>query len=253
VPGFEERYNYLYPILRPVLRIIWRNAQKVIAISGEHQRLALQTMPGLDIPIMYNGVEIDVFHPRGEPKSNESINILCVGRLIERKGQHYLINAFAALKHTTRQPVHLTLVGTGDFESQLRSIAKDLDLRDSITFKGFVPREIMPEVYRDADIFVLPSQSEGMSIALLEAMASGLPLVVTNTGGVKELVEDQENGLIIPWADTDALSQALKDLVEDPGKRKEFHRKNLVKVKSFSWDTIVEQYLSLFYKLVESG
>ena len=79
-----------------------------------------------------------------------------------------------------------------------------------VTFAGFVPREDMPAVYRKADIFVLPSAHEGMSIALLEAMASGLPVIVTDTGGTTELVNHGRNGEIVPWGDTRALSKALR-------------------------------------------
>lgn len=247
VPGFEARYNYLYPFLKPVLRIIWRNAEQVIAISQEHQRLALETMPNLQIPIVFNGVETDVFHPAGELKAAGPINILCVGRLIERKGQHHLIKAFASLKKSTQHSIHLTLVGTGDFEPELKKLTGDLGIREAVTFQGFVPREAMPGVYRAADIFVLPSQSEGMSIALLEAMASGLPVVVTNAGGVKELIQPMENGMVISWADIGSLQAALQQLIEDTSLRKKFSHNNIENARKLGWDQITRQYLALFH------
>ena len=249
VPGFEARYNYLYPFLKPVLRIIWRNAARVIAISEEHQQLALKTMPDLNIPIVFNGVEIDDFYPSGDLKTSGAVNILCVGRLIERKGQHHLLEAFALLKKSIQQPLHLTLAGTGDFEPELHRLVSNLGIADSVTFRGFVPRDSMPAVYRDADIFVLPSQSEGMSIALLEAMASGLPVVVTNAGGVKELIKPMENGLVISWADIESLQAALQQLIENPTLRDQFGKNNVRRAKELGWDQITQQYLELFHAI----
>jgi len=246
VPGFEARYNYLYPFIKPILRLIWRNAESVIAISEEHKRLALETMPTLDIQIIHNGIDPEEFSPSREPKLETQINFLCVGRLIERKGQHHLIQAVAELRESLQKPLHLNLVGTGDFELKLKQLAVRLGVDDLVTFMGFVPREHMPDVYRKAHIFVLPSENEGMSIALLEAMASGLPVVVTDTGGTKELIKTSINGFVIPWADTEALKISLQRLIEDTSLRKKFGQKNAKIAKNYGWENITKQYLGLF-------
>jgi glycosyltransferase involved in cell wall biosynthesis len=104
VPGFEARYNYLYPILKPCLRAIWRNATVVTASSQQHRHLAWQTLPDLDIAIINNGVDIQQFHPPAESGQKAEINILCVGRLIERKGQHHLLQAYANLRAIASYP-----------------------------------------------------------------------------------------------------------------------------------------------------
>ncbi|GIV96211.1 MAG: 1,2-diacylglycerol 3-glucosyltransferase [Herpetosiphonaceae bacterium] len=249
VPGFEARYNYLYPFLRPILRIIWGKASVVTAISRKHEQLARQTMPDLNIPIIYNGVETDVFIP-AETRSGP-INVLCVGRLIERKGQHHLLRAFARLQQ--QLPNHLlvlTLVGTGDFEPTLKHLAYDLGIIDSVHFTGFVSREEMPALYRSADIFVLPSQNEGMSIALLEALASGLPVVVTDTGGTDELVTPGINGLVVGWADVEALVAALQKLIEDENLRRRMGTASRQVALRFSWRNITEQYVDLMARSI---
>jgi glycosyltransferase involved in cell wall biosynthesis len=244
VPGFEARYNYLYPVLKPILRRIWSGAAVVTASSREHQRLAHQTMPGLEIPVIPNGVDISTFRPADEPRRAPEINIVCVGRLIERKGQHHLLRAFANLHAQCNCPITLTLVGTGDAENSLHGVANDLGVADAVTFTGFVPRHDMPMLYRRADIFVLPSQNEGMSIALLEAMASGLPVVVTDTaGGTTELVQDEVNGYVVPWADVWALTRALAMLVNDKEGRSHMGCNSRRMVKSFSWSFLTQKYL----------
>jgi phosphatidyl-myo-inositol dimannoside synthase len=244
VPGFEARYNSLYPFLKPVLRRVWRRAAVVTAISKKHQLLALRTMPSLSIPIVYNGVDAATFYPR-TTRTTAEINILCVGRLIERKSQHHLLRAFARLRASSRRPVRLTLAGTGDEEDSLRRLAAELSLNGDAAFLGLVPHDSMPDVYRGADIFVLPSHSEGMSIALLEALASGLPVVVTNTGGTAELVQESTNGIIVPWADVSALAEALKRLVEDEDTRLRMGLESRRIAKRFGWESLVDNYLGL--------
>jgi glycosyltransferase involved in cell wall biosynthesis len=246
VPGFEARYNYLYPALKPILRRIWSGAAVVTASSKEHQRLAHQTMPDLEIPVIPNGVDTRTFRPANGPRRAPEVNIVCVGRLIERKGQHHLLRAFADAHAQCNSPITLTLVGTGDAEDSLHCVANDLGVADAVTFTGFVPRNDMPAVYRQADIFVLPSQNEGMSIALLEAMASGLPVVVTDTaGGTAELVEHEVNGYVVPWADVLALTRALAMLVHDKEGRFHMGCNSRRMVKPFSWSVLTRKYLEL--------
>ncbi len=110
-----------------------------------------------------------------------------MARLIERKGQQLLIQAVHELR---RQGVELTLelVGTGDAEAAYRSLAQGLGVSGQVNFRGYIPREEIPAVYAAAHVFVLPSYNEGMSVATLEAMAAGLPVMVSRTGGIAELV-----------------------------------------------------------------
>jgi glycosyltransferase involved in cell wall biosynthesis len=251
VPGFEARYNYLYPVLKPFLRRIWGNAAAVTAISQEHQRLANETMPQLEIPIIYNGVDLDAFQPADEPRQGPEVEILCVGRLIERKGQHLLLQAFSRLRRDSACPVSLKLVGTGDAEDSLRSLAADLDVADAVNFTGFVSRADMPNVYRQADIFALPSQNEGMSIALLEAMASGLPVVVTDTGGTLELVQQGTNGFVVSWADVSALTTVLARLVQDGQTRHQYGIESRRTAIRFAWSAAAKEYVELCAQIAD--
>ena len=244
VPGFEERYEHLYPVLTPIIRRIWRRAGAVTAISAEQAALARRTMPELKLVTIPNGVDTEAFSPIGR-KGHEEVNIVCAARLIERKGQHHLLEALARLQGCSRRPVRVTLVGTGDAERTLRDLAARLRIAQAVTFAGYVPRERMPERYHSADLFVLPSQHEGMSIALLEAMASGLPVVVTQTGGTDELVTKGFNGDIVPWSDVEALTQALRNLVEDDRMRVRFGEESRRRVTRFGWPALAAKYLDL--------
>jgi glycosyltransferase involved in cell wall biosynthesis len=252
VPGFEDRYNALYPILKPLLRQIWRNASAVIAITSEQERMARRTLSSLDTVIIPNGVDTHLFSPAEQFQGAQPINILCVGRLIERKGQQHLLEAFAQLRTRATAPLHLTLVGAGDAEGELRQRAARLGLAHDVTFTGVVSRERMPDVYRAAHIFVLPSQNECFSIALLEALASGLPIVVTQPATGTRFFRPEANGLIVPWADVPALTDALSTLVHNEPLRQTMGRNNRELAHRFSWPTITRQYLDLCLQISTS-
>ncbi|MGQ0736160.1 MAG: glycosyltransferase [Acidobacteriota bacterium] len=244
VPGFERRYRLLYPLLRPVLRRIWRHAESVVAISEEMAALARQTDPHVTCAVVPNGVDATVFHPVSTRASN-TVHVLSVGRLIERKGHHHLLRAFASLMGRLDDEVRLTLVGTGDAESALRALVDDLRLGDRVTFAGVVARERMPAIYRDADVFVLPSDREGMSIALLEALASGLPAVVTAHGGTEGLVVDGVNGYTVAPGDVPALAEALARLLGERHRWPAMGASSRQLATTLSWTSYAERYLAL--------
>lgn len=252
VPGFEARYNTIYPVLKPILRRVWADAAYVTAISEAHRDLAHQLMPHLPIPIIYNGVDDRSFTPRTS-RPEGPIHLICVGRLIERKGQHHLLEAFAQLRAGRAEPLRLTFVGTGDAEDQLKGLAAGLGIAEDVSFLGFVAREAMPAVYHTADLFVLPSQSEGMSIALLEAMAAGLPVVVSDTGGTSELVRADQNGQIVPWADVPALVAALARMLAQRERWGAMGAASRATALQFRWEAVAQEYLDLCGRTARRG
>jgi glycosyltransferase involved in cell wall biosynthesis len=116
---------------------------------------------------------------------------------------------------------------------------------------GFVPREEMPDVYGRADIFVLPSFNEGMSVALLEAMASGLPVIVTPTGGTDELLDG--NGLLVPWADVAALADAFGNLLASSALRAALGQKSRELALKRTWPDAAQAYLDLCRRVAAEG
>ncbi|MBA3947410.1 MAG: glycosyltransferase [Herpetosiphonaceae bacterium] len=244
VPGFEARYQSIYPLLRPLLWFIWHRAAAVTASSLQHQQLAQRMAPRLAIPIVPNGVDTDLFYPADH--CSEVLTFVCVGRLIERKGQQHLLQAFAQLQaQLPARPMRLDLIGTGDAEAGFKQQAAKLGLGSSVRFRGCIDRAEMPYVYREADVFVLPSQNEGMSIALLEAMASGLPVVVTDTGGTDELVMAGTNGLVTEWADVGGLCVAMRRLAEDTALRQQMSQANRAVGLTMAWKEMAKKYLTV--------
>jgi glycosyltransferase involved in cell wall biosynthesis len=250
VPGFEARYAWLYPALSPLIRVVWREARAVIAISNAHRALATAFMPDVPIHIIHNGVDLEAFDTTRGQVSGRPSRILCSGRLIERKGQHHLLEAFARLRQEAHIDAQLILAGTGDMEDALQDQARRLGIGSHVRFLGYVERERMPKVYADADLFVLPSQSEGMSMALLEAMAAGLPVIVTDTGGSEELVSDRVNGRIVQWGDIDALFTAMADCLSGAAQLQSMGAASRSRARHFSWGEITRQYLDLLERAI---
>jgi phosphatidylinositol alpha-1,6-mannosyltransferase len=249
IPGFENRYRWLYPVLTPAVRRIWAGARAVIAkCEGERQQCQA-VFPGLPVTLIPNAVDAGLFQPSNAPRSeSEAVRILSVGRLIERKGQQHLIEATRLLRDRGQAGFEVVLAGTGDGEAALKAQVAQAGLQDVVRFLGFVPREEMPNVYAAADLFVLPSFNEGMSVALLEAMASGLPVVVTPTGGTEELLDG--NGCIVPWADATALADALGKLIGSPRLRAAQGQRSRELALKHTWPDVAQAYLDLCRQVV---
>jgi glycosyltransferase involved in cell wall biosynthesis len=249
IPGHERRYGWLYPLLTPILRAIWRGAERVIAkCEREADSIrAVDSRPRLTL--IPNGVDTRAFQPGGAlldggPRSGlhrGPLKMICVARLIEHKGQRYLIEA---VRHLTDRGLDTTLdlVGTGDAEPEYRRLAESLGVAERVRFAGYVPREQIAARYAAAHVFVLPSFNEGMSVATLEAMASGLPVVVTRTGGTDELVDEGVNGFSYAWGDWPQMEQYLGHLSQNSEALHRMGAASRSKAEQFSWDAAAQHF-----------
>jgi len=143
--------------------------------------------------------------------------LLIVGRLVPLKGHRYLLSALAGLRRARRDVV-LLVVGDGPLRDSLRRSVEALDLKDATRFLGG-RQGLVEETLGAADIVVVPSLSEGFGLVALEAMAAGRPCVASRTGGLPEIVADDDSGILVPPGDVNALTAALDRLVSNPGLR----------------------------------
>jgi phosphatidylinositol alpha-1,6-mannosyltransferase len=248
IPGFERRYRAVYAVLCPLIRIIWRGAERVVAKSDVELEMIRILDHKANVSLIHNGVDLSTFKPGDAVPDKGPLRLLCVGRLIERKGQHYLIDA---VKRLTDEGIDVTLdlVGMGDAKAANQAQVEALGLQDRVRFLGYVPREEIARYYAIAHVFVLPSYNEGMSVALLEAMAAGLPVVVTRTGGTEELVDPGVNGLIFNWADSDTLAHQLRRLATNRDLARKMGIASRIIAARFSWGTAAARYIEIFWKL----
>ena len=157
-----------------------------------------------------------------------------------QKGQVYLIEAARALRRT-HPDLHFLLVGGGDDEAMLRALAADLD---NLTFEGFV--ENVGDYLAAMDLFVLPSNREGIGSILFDAMERHLPIIATRVGGVPDIVHDGENGILIEPARSDRLRDAIVAMCSDPARARELGARGAEVAKRYTASAMCDKYLELY-------
>lgn len=251
IPGFQDRFALVYKVIGPFLKVIWNNAEALIANSEGLQKMALDFYNRNEVGIINNGVDITKFYPdesKSHVKDVEEINILFVSRLIERKGLQYIIPKLRELQKVSGKKIHLTIVGDGPYRKDLEKLAMENDCERMITFEGQKEKDELLFFYQNADIFILPSKKEGMPNVVLEAMASGLPIIMTPCEGSKELVVD--NGYI---TQIDDMGDRILDLCIYKDKRIKMAQNSLVHVyKNFQWESIGNKYIELMKDIVDN-
>jgi glycosyltransferase involved in cell wall biosynthesis len=197
--------------------------------------------------------EKDIAAPAGF-LSEESFVVGTVGRLAAVKDQASLIRAFKLLLDNNpeiQSDLRLIIAGDGPLKTELERLVAELQIEKSVWMTG--DRSDIPDILRLFDLFVLPSLGEGISNTILEAMATGLPIVATDVGGTPELVEDGINGRLVPPEDPSALMSGLQECVRDREQLDSMGAASLDKIKmQFNWQETVEQYLSVYDGLLGS-
>lgn len=195
-------------------RLALRGVQRFIAVSDDCAD-RLRASLGADasrVVVVHNGIALDRFEPsRTGRQSRTRDTVLTVGRLDEKKGHRFLLDAMARLPD-----LHLVLAGDGPERAALEARARDLGIDSRIAFVGW--RDDVPALLSACDVFVLPSLAEGHPLSVLEAMAAARPVVASDVGGTREAVENGETGLLVPPADPVALADALHAVLGDPSR-----------------------------------
>ena len=259
VHGFafhEESNPIILYIFTQLERLASHWCDKIVTVSNFHKEWALKLKIGnknkvIAIP---NGINVERITPN-LPKeeflkqlglSQDVFIILTMGRLAPQKGIEYLLRAIPIIKLEISKPFKVLIVGEGPLRTHLENLAKKLDITNDVLFLGF--RSDIGNLLNIADIVVLPSLWEGLSIALLEAMAAGKPIITTNISSNKEvLIDNGYAGLIVPKRNSAALSEAIlklydnRNLAIELGKRAKevFYRK-------YAEENMINKYLELY-------
>ena len=247
VPGANARLKLDYKILGPlVFKPIWRNASALVACSGGLKERATNFLPSAQIEVIPNGVDVQRFHPAERQRDSDALRLLTVGRLSVTKRLGLLIEAVELLGRRGCD-VRLTVVGGGALESQLRQLLREKDARHAITLLGRRDASQMPELYQQHDVFVSASMQEGMSNAMLEAMATGLPIITTRCEGVDELIAD--NGVVVDDSQPATLAAAVERLAGNRSALKAMSDAARIRAERFSWRAAADQYVALYSRL----
>ena len=250
VPGYNERLGFLdRTLFKHISRVVWRQARVVTANSRNLRRLAERTCSDRPIEIIYNGVVSSAAPPA---KKRSDCNLLFAGRLIKRKGVASLLMALEKLvaEHVwSRAPYRLTIAGDGPERTRLERLVSEANLESYVSFVGAVDDVYLKKLYREAHVFVVPSQAESLSNVVLEAMAAGLPVITTDTG-VAEILDG--NGMVVATDDAAQIAEAVKCYVGDPDLRDEHGRRSREIAEMFSWRDTAEAYVRLYERIVPS-
>jgi len=180
--------------------------------------------------------------------SEDTLLVGAVGRLHPQKGLTDLLAAIAQVRVHV-YPIRLLLIGDGELRSELEAQARLLGLSDIVTFAGI--RMDVPEILAALDVFAFPSLWEGLPLAVLEAMAAGLPVVATRVGGIPEAVEDGVTGLLVPPRDPEALAEAIITLLQDRERAVAMGQAGRARVEGyFSVERMVQQTEALYEELI---
>lgn len=242
VPGFRPYdFNIYHKLMSPFLRIIWRDASAVVANSKGLRDLAQKFDSRFEISVIPNGANVKTFNR--ENREWTPARLLSVGRLVHQKGFDLAMHALAGLQDVQWQ---WKIVGDGPLMHMLKSLADELGILDRITFTGWQSQEQLMGHYERANLFVFPSRHEGMPNAVLEAMATGLPVIASHIAGNEELVVDGVTGLLVPPENIAPLRDALQRTISDPSLRERMGKASRQRVEeSYTWDNTTRQYALL--------
>ena len=222
-PGFKRR-GMLGGLLRKELqRAIGKGASAIAGIGFEAVEVYSALFPRLrvfNIPYYCDLAHFKTAARDRLARTKKTIDILFSGQLIERKGVDVLIKSFTNIAEKVPD-LRLLLLGTGPDCEALKSMVP-LALHDRVRFLGFQQPDVIPDIFAAADLFVLPSRYDGWGVVVNEALGSGLPIIVTDRVGARDLVKNGSNGFITPTGDVDILAQALLQLAQDSKLRKAF-------------------------------
>lgn len=181
--------------------------------------------------VIYPGVDDDRFHPDADPAFSSDVPaILFVGRFVRSKGVFDLLSAVERLE----RPVRVHLVGTGQTDA-VREARRTKGLEDAVTVEGELPHVELPRYYAAAEVFCLPTHAESFGMANLEAMACGTPVVTSDLPGVREYVENGENGLLATAGDPIDIADKLRLLLESPERRAIMGARARERALAYTW------------------
>ena len=249
-------------ILRYIQRTVLKNCDVCTVNSNATRNELIRRFPEFKnkIRIIPMGVDTNLFKPKNIKnkfkKYKNFKTILFVGRLSEQKGIQYIIESIPSINKKIKN-IKLLIVGEGTYKKELTRTIKKLNLESKVEFKGALPKNELVDYYNLADVVVMPSLAgrtgtEGQGLVLLEAMACGKAVVGTNIGGIKDIIKDGENGLLVKQKESKELANKIVNLLKDSKLRKRIEKNGKkFAIKNYSWQSIVKKFEITYQTTIE--
>jgi len=249
--NFPQKSNFLK-------KIINFNLKKSDMIFSTSKIMAEETKKYTmrDIRVIPFGINSEIFIPK-EIKSHFNENDLVIGTIksIEKQyGTEYLVRAFKKVKENNPDvPLKLLIVGRGSLTNYIKQLTKDLGIESDVKITGLVSYDKIPDYHRMLDIYVAVSIEESFGVAILEASACEIPVIVSNVGGLPEVVDNNVTGFIVPHSSVEPLAEKI-ELLFDENLRKKFGKAGRERViKHFNWDDNLEQMVNNYKEILKNN
>lgn len=249
-------------LMKRVVIFALKRCDYITPNNQEHkQRLLELGIPEEKITVIPNGINIKKFKPGNQFTLRRKLNLpknkkilLFIGWLIPRKGCDYLLKAMPEVIKQNKN-LKLIIIGEGILENQLKNLAKELQITDYVDFIGKKSPDEIPLWMNAADIFVLPSLSEGKPNVVGEAMASGLPVIATSVNGTPDFIENNKNGFLIPAKDSLVLAEKINLLLKNTALRNRFVKNSRISIlkNNLTWQTCANKYTGIYKKVLANN
>lgn len=238
---------------RPFFNDLLKQGQPIVA-NSRATAVALQKIISRTATVIYPGTDPVRFSPTHRTAEGSMPTLLTLGRLVPRKGIDTLLQALPRILQETA--VTYQIGGSGPDRERLEKMTRDLGVEHAVRFLGRVPEDVLPQIYANADLFVMPNREiqdagslEGFGIVFLEANASGVPVVAGKSGGAVEAVQDGKTGLLVAPDSVEALATAVLTLLKDEQKRRQMGQAGRHWVETeMNWERTAQQFMALLDK-----
>jgi glycosyltransferase involved in cell wall biosynthesis len=222
---------------------------RIIAVSESIKNVIAREYSIYNTLIIPSGIDCLMFKKNQNRERNK--NVLFLGNLSKDKGAEYLILGFPRVLNKFPD-ANLYIIGNGPEKSKLKNLVSQLDISRNIIFQDAVDHEVVPNIMAAMDIFVIPSiqtsdSIEGTPTVIIEAMASGLPVIGTKVGGIPFLIEEGKNGSIVSEKNPDELAGTIIDYFSNSDTLSKISKNNIEKSKSYDWNIVSDRILNIAY------
>lgn len=233
-------------IARRLNRIFYKYFDVIpVALSSEIRRTIEKEyrLSQEKIPVVFNGIDVSKCKRKINYEIVDTLKIIHVGRFSNQKNHKCLIEAYYKFSNNYAHASKLILIGDGELREEIKSMVEKMGMNELVEFRGL--KDDVFDDLNESDIFVLPSQYEGVPMTVIEAMGTGLPIIATRVGGIPDMLTDKEEAFLIE-NDPNCLYEALMKLAENVGLRKSFGERVKTKSILFSSKRMAELYLKIY-------
>lgn len=250
--GTDVRWAEKSSAFKKALRLSIKLNSRIVTV-GEDLADQVRKLAPADhkkIVVIPNGVDDLLFSVKERSESGHTVTV--VGNLIQSKQVDVILHAFASLVGADNR-LRLVIVGEGPERNKLKTLAHRLSIVDRVVFKGQLSPDQVVDQLASSSVLVLASRSEGRPNVVLEAMAAGVPVVASDIGGVRELIGNDERGLLFPVGDIERLAACIKHILDNPNLAQRLARRasQWVKEQGLTWERSAQAYAALYQQVID--